>query len=146
MIDTRKTVVREANHNGNGIKLFPDFIRYYEKYCVNAESIYFITGRKESEFGELTENQLQPLTKLKKFEIIFYPESKRHEIQEYFNWKVKEIKGIIEKPPKKSLVFHIFDDMDDYFPRLMKLKEKWNIQLNLTLIENEKSWNQQTET
>jgi len=132
----------DAVQNGNGIKLFPDFVKYYKKNCILAESIYFITGRKESEFGELTDKQLQPLLNLKKFDIIYYPESKLHKIQEYFDWKVKEIKGIIEKSSRGNLIFKIFDDMSEYFPKLRNFADRQDIQLHLELIETETSWSQ----
>jgi hypothetical protein len=140
--ETREKIVVDAIQNGDGIKLYPDFIKYYKINCIPAESIYFITGRKKSEFGDLTDKQLQPLLKLKKFEVIYYPESKPHKIQDYFDWKVKEIKEIIKRLPKEHLIFHIFDDMNDYFSKLREFAEKWEINLHFILIEDEISWNQ----
>ena len=90
----------------------------------------------------MTDKQLQPLLNLKKFDIIYYPESKPHKIQEHFDWKVKEIKEIIEKSPRGNFVFKIFDDMSDYFPKLRKFAGKQNIQLYLKIIETETSWSQ----
>ncbi len=45
--ETREKIVGDAVHNGNGLKLFPDFVKYYKKYCIQGESIFFITGRKK---------------------------------------------------------------------------------------------------
>ena len=147
--ETREKVVVEAVHNGNGIKLFPGFIEYYKKYCIKAESIYFITGRKESEFGELTDKQLHPLVKIKSFNVIYYPEAKSHKIGKYFDWKAKKIKEIIKNITHKKdynisnyLTFNVFDDMNDYFSKIRKFGDKRNIQIHFTMIENENSWNQ----
>ncbi len=149
--ETREKIVGDAVHNGNGIKLFPDFIKYYKKYCIQAESIFFITGRKRSEFGKLTDNQLRPLVDIKTFNVIYYPEAKPHKISKYFDWKAKNIKVIIKDTTKrkhfniskkKKFTFNIFDDMNDYFSKIRKFGDKRNIQIHLTMIENENSWNQ----
>jgi len=149
--ETREKIVGEAVHNGNGIKLFPDFVRYYNKYCIEAESIFFITGRKKSEFGRLTDNHLRLLVDIKPFKVIYYPEAKPHKIRKYFNWKAKKIKAIIKSTnnkkhfnisSKENFTFNIFDDMNEYFSKIRKLRDKKNIQIHLTLIEDENNWNQ----
>ena len=149
--EIREKLVGNAVHNGNGIKLFPDFIKYYKKYCIQAESIFFITGRKRSEFGKLTDNQLRPLVDIKTFNVIYYPEAKPHKIRKYFDWKIKNIKEIIKSTnnkkhfnisSKENFTFNIFDDMNDYFSKIRKFGDKRNIQIHLTLIENKDSWNQ----
>ena len=149
--ETREKIVGDAVHNGNGIKLFPDFIKYYKKYCIHAESIFFITGRKKSEFGKLTDNQLRPLVNIKKFNVIYYPEAKSHKIRKYFNWKAKRIKAIIKNTNskkhfnisnKENFRFNIYDDMNNYFSKIRKFGDKRDIQIHFTLIENENSWNQ----
>ncbi|MBA7620119.1 hypothetical protein ES703_27463 [subsurface metagenome] len=148
---SRKKIVKDVIKNGNNVNLYPDFIKYYEKYCIQAESVFFITGRKESEFGKLTKNQLQSLANTKTFQIIYYPEGKSHKMWRYFTWKVKKIKEVIKNTiknkrlnegSKENVKFNIFDDMNDYFLKIRKLEDKWHIQINLTLIENENSWNQ----
>ncbi len=145
----REKVVGDAVHNGNGIKLFPDFVKYYKKHCVQAESIFFITGRKKSEFGRLTDNHLCPLVDIKPFEVIYYPEAKSHKKRKYFRWKAKKIKGIIkdrniENPVnisnKENYKFKIFDDLNNYFPKIRKFGDRRDIQIHLTLIENENNW------
>ncbi len=149
--ETRESIVGVSVHNGNGIKLFPNFVKYYEKYCVQAESIFFITGRKKSEFGRLTDNHLRPLVDIKPFKVIYYPEAKPHKIRKYFNWKAKRIKAIIKSTnnkkyfnisTKENFRFNIFDDMNEYFSKIRKLRDKRDIQIHLTMIENENSWNQ----
>ena len=149
--ETREKIVGDAVHTGNGLKLFPYFIEYYRKYCVQAELIFFITGRKKSEFGRLTDNHLRPLVDIKTFKVIYYPESKPHKIRKYLNWKAKRIKAIIKSKTnkkhfnastKENFTFNIFDDMNDYFSKIRKFGDKLNIQIHLTMIENENSWNQ----
>jgi len=139
--ETREKIVGAAVSNGNGIKLFPDFVKYYKKYCVEAESIFFITGRKESEFGKLTDKHLRPLVDIKPFRVIYYPEAKPHKKRKYFNWKAKEIKAII-KDKKYEEKFNIFDDLNKYFSKIQKFGDKRDIQIHLTQIEDENSWNQ----
>jgi len=148
---TREKIVGDAVHNGNGIKLFPNFVKYYKKYCVQAESIFFITGRKKSEFGRLTDNHLRTLVDIKQFKVIYYPEAKPHKIRKYFNWKAKRIKSIVKSTTnkkhfnistKENFIFNIFDDMNEYFSKIRKLGDKWDIQIHLTMIKNESSWNQ----
>ncbi|MHA1988934.1 MAG: hypothetical protein ACW98D_20130 [Promethearchaeota archaeon] len=147
--ETREKIVGDAVQNGNGIKLFPDFIKYYKINCISAELVYFITGRKQSEFGDLTDRQLQPLLNLKKFDIIYYPESKPHKIQEYFDWKANKINKVIEDATKQksnkfyieTLSFNIFDDMDDYFSIIRNYGKERDIKIHFTLIESELTWN-----
>jgi len=147
--NSREKIVGDAIHNGNGIKLFPDFITYYKKYCINAESIFFITGRKRSEFGKLTNKHLLPLVNIKKFSVIYYPETKSHKIRKYFNWKAKKIKTIIKNTvikkdfvisKKQKFTFNIFDDMNNYFSNIIKFGDKQDIRMHLTLIKNNNSW------
>ena len=75
---SREKTVKDSINNGQKIKLYPDFINYYKKNCERAKSIFFITGRKKSEFGSLTEVQLKPLNKIQRYQIIYYPEGKGH--------------------------------------------------------------------
>ena len=139
--ETREKIVGDAVHNGNGIKLFPGFVKYYKKYCIQAESIFFITGRKKSEFDSITDKHLGPLVDIKRFTVIYYPEAKSHKKRKYFNWKAQIIKNLI-KNTNCEKKFNIFDDLKDYFPKIRKFGDKRNIQINLTLIENENNWNQ----
>ncbi len=148
--ESREKVVKEVINNGNNIVLFPDFIKFYEKYCINAESVFFITGRKSSEFSKLTENQLKSLSNVRKFHIIYYPERKPHKIKKYFSWKVKKIKEIMRNTVRrkdlgdnsdKNIKFNIFDDMNDYFSKIKDYADNIGVQAHLSLIDNENSWN-----
>ncbi len=147
---SRKNIVKEVIKNGNNVNLYSAFIKFYEKYCIQAELVFFITGRKRSEFGTLTENQLQSLANIKLFQTIYYPEGKSHKIKKYFTWKAKKIKEIIKntlntknfsKNSQENVKFTIFDDMNDYFPKIRKFKDNYRVQIHLTLIENENRWN-----
>ena len=148
--ESRENTIKKIVDNTNNIKLFPDFIRFYDKYCKNAEMIFFITGRKGSEFGKLTENQLESLSNIRNFQIIYYPEKKSHKIRKYFSWKVKKIREIIKNAAnsktfkdddEKIIKFNIFDDMDGYFSIIEDYATHYGVQAHLSLIENDKSWN-----
>ena len=148
--ESRENTIKKIVDNTDYIKLFPDFIRFYDKYCKNAEMIFFITGRKGSEFGKLTENQLESLSNIKNFQIIYYPEKKSHKIRKYFSWKVKKIRKIIKNAAnsktfkdddEKIIKFNIFDDMDGYFSKIEDYATHYGVQAHLSLIENDKSWN-----
>ena len=148
--ESREKTIRKIVDTSNNIKLYPDFIRFYDKHCKNAEMIFFITGRKGSEFGKLTEKQLESLSNIRNFQIIYYPEKKSHKIRKYFSWKVKKIKRIIKNAAKfksfkdnndKTLKFNIFDDMDGYFTKIEDFATHYGVQAHLSLIENDNSWN-----
>ncbi len=147
--EPRDKLVNEAKNIGRKLKLFSNFINYYEKSCKHAKSVFFITGRKYSEFGKLTESKLNSLKKLRAFQIVYYPESKLHESHEYFEWKSRSVQKIINKYIERNendknygsnIMFHIFDDVNDYFPSLKELYETNGLDVNFSLIEGEKSW------
>ena len=145
---SREKTVNEILKNGSKIKLYTDFIKYYKKNCIKAESVVFITGRKKSEFGKLTESHLKPLNKIKRYQIIYYPERKPLESDVYFEWKVKKIQEIINMNGKnqdidynKRIFFKIFDDMDEYFLMLKKFSEKFRLKAKLFLINEGEGWN-----
>jgi len=148
--ERRANLVKEIIKNGNNVKLFPSFIEFYKKHCTQAEYVYFITGRKLSEFGKLTADQLKALNDIKKFQVVYYPERKGHRIKKYFAWKVKKIKKIIKdcikrensyENFKRGVKFNIFDDMNDYFQKIRRMEGKWRIQIHITLIDSENDWN-----
>jgi len=148
--ESREKTIKKIVDNSDRIELYPDFIRFYDKHCKKAEMIFFITGRKGSEFGKLTEKQLESLSNIRNFQIIYYPEKKSHKIRKYFSWKVKKIKKIIKKAAKfkiikdnndKNLEFNIFDDMDGYFAKIEDFATHYGVQTHLSLIENDNSWN-----
>ncbi|MFW9818358.1 MAG: hypothetical protein ACFFE5_02015 [Candidatus Thorarchaeota archaeon] len=147
--EPRKKVISDAIKNGNKASLYPEFIEFYKKLSREAESIYFLTGRKYKEFGKITENQLQILNDFRDFQIIYYPERKSYKSHQYFAWKVKEIKKIIKNSIKRAksqgnldgaLKFNIFDDMSDHFTDIKKIKEISNHQIQLTVIKSKSNW------
>jgi len=145
---SREKTVNEIVDNGSKIKLYTDFVEYYIKNCRKADSVVFITGRKKSEFGKLTESQLKPLNNIKRYRIIYYPERKTHEPSEYFEWKVKKIQEIINMNGKnqdidynKRIFFKIFDDMGEYFLMLKEFSEKFRLKVKLFLINEGEGWN-----
>ncbi len=148
-IKSREKLIVEALKKIDDISLFPEFVIYYKRFCEHSESIFFITGRRESEFGELTKMQLSPLKNIKEFRIIYYPEENSYESKEYFNWKIEKIQKIFndklfqgfgDKSSKKNLYFKIFDDMPDYFPKVEDLAKNLDIQVKLVRIIKSESW------
>lgn len=147
--ESREKTIKKIVDNKNNIELYPKFIRFYEKHCKKADIIFFITGRKGSEFGKLTENQLESISNIRKFKIIYYPERKSHKIRKYFSWKVKKIKRIIKEAAEfkifkdindKTLEFNIFDDMDGYFSKIKDFATSYGVRAYLSLIKNDNSW------
>ncbi|MHA1294694.1 MAG: hypothetical protein ACTSQJ_18815 [Promethearchaeota archaeon] len=147
--ESRDKIIKKILEKGNGIFLFPEFIEFYEKCCKHAEAVIFITGRQESEFGELTELQLKPLKNIKDFQIIYYPEQKTYKANEYFNWKIKKIQEIFNgkiikdnnlRIVNNDTIFRIFDDMDDYFPKLKEIVDKLNLNAVLISISDSNTW------
>jgi len=148
--ESREYIVKEVIKNGMRVNLYPDFIKFYEKYCAQAESVFFITGRKENEFRKLTEDQLQPLSFINPFQVIYYPEGKSHKSRKYFAWKVKKIRIVIKKTikdeklnntSKENINFYIFDDMNEYFLKIREFKDRYKVNVHLTLIDSENAWN-----
>ena len=144
---SREKTVNEIVSNGSKIKLYTEFVKYYKKNCRKAESVVFITGRKKSEFGKLTESQLKPLDDTKRYRIIYYPERITHEPNEYFEWKIKNIKELINANGRnqyndysKVRFFKIFDDMDEYFPKIKELSEIFGVKVKFYFINGKNSW------
>ncbi len=141
--------MNEALKKGEGVSLFEDFVKFYEKHCKNAHHVFFMTGRQKRYFGEITEKQLFPLKKIKEFDIIYYPEEKSHDAEEYFNWKIESLEEIFKKQQKalasnlngrNALMFRIFDDMDEYFPAIKALSKQYAYTTVLTSIKGSKTW------
>ena len=146
---SREKLVVDIEKNGYKIPLFPEFLTFYEKKCKNARSVIFITGRKENEFGNLTQSQLKPLEHIKSYKVIYYPEEKEHRAQEYYDWKVDQINKILKAEIEKkkfdinqnsNLKVKIYDDMVKYFPRLKKKAKLLELELELFKIKGKKSW------
>ena len=147
---SRKKLVEDVEKNGYKIALFPEFIYFYEKFCTNADMVIFLTGRKESEFGKLTETQLNSLNMIKRFEVIYYPEEKQNIAKEYFDWKVERIYEILNETInhdhagrdfKTNINIKLYDDLVDYFPDIEKIAKELELKILLFKIEGNESWN-----
>lgn len=146
---TSEKLIREALKKSKAISIYSDFIKFYEKNCKKACYVVFITGRQKSHFNEITDKQLSPLEDIKSFDVFYYPEDKAHTTEQYFNWKVDKIKECFigdGKPIKnneisrKEFYFKIFDDMDDYFPRIKEFAEERELNYYLKLISSPEMW------
>ena len=98
------------------LSLYPEFVRFYKNYCPKSLAVYFITGRKQRDYGMITEKQLGLLKRYKEFTIMYYPEDKPHELEEYFIWKATSIKEIMNQWNSEIVQFHIYDDLEGLFP------------------------------
>ena len=140
----REKIIKDVLEKGKKISLFPEFIDFYEKICKSAESVIFITGRKESEFGELTDTHLSPLKMFKDFRVIYYPEEKSHSSEEYFNWKINTIRDFFNENcadfNKNDIIFKIYDDMPDYFDDIAKIAENEGFNIILMPIKTLEDW------
>lgn len=143
----RETVIREVNKNGKDVPLFPNFIEYYKTMCKDAQKIYFITGRQEEEFQELTLINLKPILEPQyDFTIIWYPPDKKHKPKPYFNWKIttikKIMKGYTDSGKKYGLrfTFCIYDDWDKHFPKIRKYARRHRISTFLGKKQSNEDW------
>ena len=73
------------------------------------------------------------------FQIIFYPEGKLHETDEYLEWKSRRVQSIINKYSGRNtidknywnnVVFHIFNDINDNFSNLKEFSETIGLEIN----------------
>jgi len=123
----------------NNLSLFPEFLDFYKRNCVDSLVVYFITGRTRKEYGRATKRQLYPLKKYKTFLLKFYPDEKSHVKKEYFDWKYKIITRIIDYHLIDSKNIHIYDDFRDIIFQLKKvnsLKSK----VHCNLIQKQSDW------
>jgi hypothetical protein len=144
---SREQNVNEIVSRGHKIKLFPEFVDYFQKRCKDAKLVIFLTGRKKSEFGKLTKSHLKTLNTIRRHRIIFYPERNSHKPDEYFEWKIRNIRALINingkhqnKGKKKKLLFKIFDDMDGYFAELKELSKNMGAKLEFYAIDGKTNW------
>jgi len=146
---SRKKIVEDVEKNGYKIELFTEFIAFYKKYCKNAEAVIFLTGRKESEFGKLTESQLNSLFVIMDFTVIYYPEEKENRADEYYDWKVDQIHKIIKvningkllnRECKNNLNIKLYDDLIKYFPEIEKIAKELELKIHLFKIDGNESW------
>lgn len=121
------------------LSLFPEFLEFFKLNCVKSSAIYFITGRKQKEYGKITERQLGPLKKYKNFLLKFYPDDKPYIKKEYFNWKYNTITRIIEYHHNDFENIHIYDDFEDVIFKLREISTL-NHKIHCNLIQKQRDW------
>ena len=115
-----KTINQENVKEVSKLSLFPEFIEFYKRNCRDSLAVYFLTGRKQNYYGKITESQLKPLKIYKNYIIKHFPDKKSHDLKEYFHWKTKTIKNIMNQWSQDSVRFHIYDDLEELFPLIIK--------------------------
>jgi len=132
---------RENMKNLSQLSLYPEFLKFYKINCPKSIAVYFLTGRKQRDYGTITEKQLRPLQSYKNFAIKYYPEGKPHKLTEYFKWKAISIKVIMNQWKQDFVRFHIYDDLEELFPIIFqKISSKIN-DYNVKLIQTQADWN-----
>jgi hypothetical protein len=141
---SKELIIKNVLAKSKNIILYPFFYKFYEKWIKRSRAVYFITGRKESEFGDLTKNQLQPINKIKESQILFYPEENSYSTynnQElYFSWKIRTLISIISKYKKENNIFWVFDDLSDHFEILKKILKDNDIKCRFFHIKDKQNW------
>ncbi len=133
-------ISQEIVKKASDISLFPEFIEFYKQNCAQCQAVYFITGRKRKYYGKITESQLEPLKIYKDYIIKHFPDNKPHILKEYFHWKAKNIKDIMNQWSQDSVRFHIFDDLIDLFPIISKEILPIVKNFNCQLIQEKDDW------
>ncbi len=137
---SRELIVKTVRERGKLVILYPEFVKFYQKWGKQATEVYFITGRKNSDFGFLTESQLEPIRKYKVYITIFYPKKRQHLEHLYFNWKVNTIKKKIKQNAGKDVIIWIFDDLIEHFPKIQKIADEFKVIIQLIHIDNKDKW------
>lgn len=114
--------------------LFPGFVKYYKLICrENNIDTYFITGRRYKDFGPETKLQLTPLGQ--ELNLIFYPDKDSHSKFQYNCFRVYNILKIssptanfkVAANSKVATEIHIYDDLCQYYPKLLFIAGKLGI-------------------
>jgi hypothetical protein len=122
------------------LSLYPEFVEFYKQCCPGSLAIYFLTGRKQTEHGEITEEQLKPLRSHKEFTIIYYPKNKSHNPEEYFQWKADSIKAIMNQWDNPKVRFNVYDDLEGLFPVLHRKVSRNLKDYRIMLIQSRADW------
>lgn len=131
---------QEIEKKALNISLFPEFIEFYKKNCVKSLAVYFITGRKQKYYGKITELQLTHLKIYKEYIIKHFPDKNLHILKEYFQWKAKTIKDIMNQWSQDSTRFHIYDDLEDLFPIILKEIPTIDSDYKCKIIQGQEDW------
>lgn len=126
-----QTTILELREKLKALKLYPEFIEYYKLTKNRTLHNFFITGRKASHFSDITLKQLKPLEYIKNFILYHYPESNKHNLNNYYKFKNATIITTILEALKnyKNFEIRLFDDDFGYFNLISKqviedIKEK----------------------
>jgi len=133
-------ITQDILKKASNISLFPEFIEFYKQNCAKCLAVYFITGRKRKYYEKITESQLQPLKNYKNYIIKYFPDNKPHILKEYFHWKAKTIKNIMNQWSKSSVRFHIYDDLEELFHLITKEVPPIVRNYNCKLIQEQGDW------
>jgi len=135
-----KIIEFEYKKKASNVSLYPEFIEFYKKNCTNSLAVYFLTGRKQKYYGRITQSQLKPLKIYKHYSIKHFPDNKPHISKEYFHWKAKTIKGIMNQWFHDSVRYHIYDDVEDIFPFIFREIPHVEGEYNCNLIQEQDDW------
>lgn len=136
----------EIKRKGASLKPYPNFIKYYHNVASNTLKSIFITGRKRSEFRDLTNFQLYPIICFDNYTYpIYYPEYLDHNEKQYYNFRIGILIDLIETLVHKyqDLAIRIFDDDPSYFDQLFEIiANKGDPKYRLTLyhIQSNEDW------
>ena len=131
-------------HSLSLLSIYPEFVEFYKQCCPRSQAIYFLTGRKQAEHGEVTEEQLKPLRNHEDFTILYYPEGKFHDPNEYFEWKANSIKAIMNQWDNPKVRFYVYDDLEELFPILLRNISPKLKDYRLQLIQSRADWIKET--
>jgi len=127
--EEQEQIIKNINKQGYSIELYPKFVNFYFKHC-SRELVYFVTGRKRSDFEKLTYHHLASL----QYENIhFYPEDGLYTRDFYLSWKYTIIKSLFEKDRE----YFIFDDEEGYFHELERLEQYY---CKCFKVKNDEDW------
>jgi len=126
------------------LSLYPEFVEFYKQCCPGSLAIYFLTGRKQAEHGEITEEQLKPLRCHEEYTIMYYPEGKSHGPEEYFQWKADSIKALMNQWDKGRVKFYVYDDLEDLFTVLYREISPTLRDYHTQLIQSRADWIKET--
>jgi len=76
-------------------------------YKRTGSKVYIITGRKESDFGDMTEQILEEKN-IEVDHIYYYPEESSYVVSEYYGWKASVIGASAKSDPKTAI--QVIDD------------------------------------
>ena len=122
------------------LSLYPEFVEFYKQCCSGCLAIYFLTGRKKTEHEEITEEQLKLLRSHEEYTIIYYPEDKSYNPNEYFQWKADSIKALTDQWDKETVRFNVYDDLESLFPILNRKISSKLKSFHVQLIQNRADW------